>query len=352
MFFSSTDVASASGDRYALLREATRFADGHGLHAVWTPERHFHAFGGLYPNPALTTCALATITSRVQLRAGSLVAPLHDPIRIAEDWSVADNLSHGRVAVSFGSGWNAADFVFYPERYPARRDLMYEQIAVVQRLWSGEAVTRIDPFGNSLDIYLHPRPVQRILPVWITASGSATTFARAGAIGANILTHLLGQDVETLARRIADYREARRAHGFSPESGIVSVMLHTFVGDDEDTVRNTVREPFRAYLRSAAALERSAAGTGGTISGGKRLSLSEPETATDDEMLDIAFERYFHTAAMLGTPERCHDLLLTLEDIGVTEIACLIDFGIQPVEVLSSLRYVADLAHAFRDNLV
>ena len=80
-------------DRYRLLLEGARFADRHGFAAVWTPERHFHAFGGLYPNPAVTGAALAAITERIGIRAGSVVLPLHNPIRVAEEWSVVDNLS-------------------------------------------------------------------------------------------------------------------------------------------------------------------------------------------------------------------------------------------------------------------
>ena len=68
-----------------------------GFKAVWTPERHFHAFGGLYPNPAVTSAAVAAITTRVRVRAGSVVLPLHNPIRVAEEWAVVDNLSQGRV---------------------------------------------------------------------------------------------------------------------------------------------------------------------------------------------------------------------------------------------------------------
>jgi len=44
------------------------------------------------------------ITTRLQLRSGSLISPLHDAILIAEEWSLVDQLSAGRVAISFGSG--------------------------------------------------------------------------------------------------------------------------------------------------------------------------------------------------------------------------------------------------------
>src|SRR5262249_23660124 len=105
MDFSLFYFASAGGgescDKYKLLIEGAKFADTHGFAAVWTPERHFHAFGGLYPNPSVTSAAIATVTENVQIRAGSVVLPLHDPLRVAEEWAVVDNLSHGRVAVSF-----------------------------------------------------------------------------------------------------------------------------------------------------------------------------------------------------------------------------------------------------------
>src|SRR5262245_52032364 len=116
MFFAGSDRRLAA-DRYRLLIDAAQFADRHQFCAIWTPERHFHEFGGLFPNPSVLGAALAVVTTRIPIRAGSVIAPLHDPIRIAEEWSIVDNLSGGRVAISFGSGWNADDFVFHPDRY-------------------------------------------------------------------------------------------------------------------------------------------------------------------------------------------------------------------------------------------
>ena len=95
LFYFANDSRESAGRRYELLIEGARFADENGFTAVWTPERHFHPFGGLYPNPAVTGAAVAAVTKRVQVRAGSVVSPLHHPLRIAEEWSVVDNLSGG-----------------------------------------------------------------------------------------------------------------------------------------------------------------------------------------------------------------------------------------------------------------
>ncbi|WVJ71376.1 LLM class flavin-dependent oxidoreductase (plasmid) [Paracoccus marcusii] len=58
-----------------MLLEGAKFADRHGFVAVWTPERHFHAFGGPYPNPSVTGAAVAAVTQNIAVRAGSCVGP-------------------------------------------------------------------------------------------------------------------------------------------------------------------------------------------------------------------------------------------------------------------------------------
>src|ERR1044072_5660454 len=98
LFYFGSYVESDDQDKYKLLFDTVRFADKHKFQAVWTPERHFDEFGGLFPNPSVMSAALAVTTKNVQIRCGSIVAPLHHPVRIAEDWALIDNLSNGRVA--------------------------------------------------------------------------------------------------------------------------------------------------------------------------------------------------------------------------------------------------------------
>ena len=97
----------------------------------------------------------------------------------------------------------------------------------------------------------HPaRPIQSELPIWLTASGNPETFRLAGSAGANVLTHLLGQSTQELADKIRVYREAWKAAGHTGE-GHVTLMVHTFVGESMESVRETVRKPFTNYLRSS-----------------------------------------------------------------------------------------------------
>ncbi len=342
MFFSSSDQQGEK-DKYFLLKEAARFADTHGFNSIWTPERHFHEFGGLFPNPAITSAAIAMVTNKIQIRAGSLISPLHDPVRIAEEWAMVDNLSAGRVAISFGSGWNVNDFVFFPDRYQSRSDLMYEQISDVQQLWQGFSLGRKNGVAREMQIQIFPRPIQPVLPVWITTSGNPESFARIGCHGSNLLTHLLGQDLDSLTDHISVYREARRSAGFDPQSGIVSLLLHSFVGNDLETIKKMVKVPLREYLRSAVRLEKQSAAAGGKISGNSEASADSMPSADMEALLDISFDRYFEHGSLLGTPEKCRSMVRKLERCGVNEIACLIDFGVEPAQVLESLELIAGL---------
>jgi natural product biosynthesis luciferase-like monooxygenase protein len=220
---------------------------------------------------------------------------------------------------------------------------MYEQINTIKDLWHGNALMQVNPAGKEIAVRLAPPPVQPDLPVWITSSGSAETFRKAGALGANILTHLLGQDILTVAEKIAVYRQARGEHGHDPATGIVSLMLHTYLDSDMEKVRAEVRTPFREYLRSAVSLEKESAVGGGVISGGRKIAAEDINKSHMEEMLDLAFERYFRTASLMGTPSSCTEFVHKLESIGIDEIACLIDFGVPTELVLQGLTHLAAL---------
>ncbi len=350
LFYFAADSSTApQGNAYRLLLEGARFADTHDFTAVWTPERHFHAFGGLYPNPAVTSAAIAAVTSRVALRAGSVVIPLHDPIRVAEEWAVVDNLSNGRVGLSFASGWHANDFALKPENYERRREVMQESIETVLKLWAGEKIRVKNGSGQEIEVGVLPRPVRQRPPMWIASAGNVDTFKAAGRLGYNVLTNMLGQDIKDLGNKFAAYREARREAGHEGE-GIVSVMLHTFVTDDDDKARELARGPFGNYLKSSYDLVKVAPWMFPAF---KQPSLGEGSTSAFDPsrfdesdmaaLLDHAFDRYFDTAGLFGTPERALALVEQLKEIGATEVACLIDFGIEPDVVLENLVHLDEL---------
>lgn len=344
LFYFASNDSEAVEDKYRLLLEGAKFADRNGFTAVWTPERHFHEFGGLYPNPSVVSAALAVVTEQIKIRAGSVVLPLHNAIRIAEEWSLVDNLSKGRVAIAFASGWHSDDFVFFPENYADRKEVMFKGIETVKKLWRGDAVPVRGGAGNGIQVKIFPKPIQSELPIWITAAGSPETFIKAGEIGANVLTHLLGQTIDEVAERIKLYRDARLSHSHDP--GLVTLMLHTFVGEDPARVKEVVREPFTDYLRSSIGLIANLVRSLNLPLDLKNMSEKDMKT-----LLDFAFNRYFETSALFGTPTTCRSIIERLRAIGVDEIACLIDFGVDADSALAALSHLTTLRDLSNNRL-
>jgi len=335
-FFASSEGGDDARDGYRLILETARFADRRGFASLWMPERHFHAFGGLSPNPALLAATLATHTERISLRSGSVVVPLHHPARIVEEWSVVDQLSNGRVELGVAAGWFPDDFVLVDGGYHERKDVLVERIHELRALWRGEPLRAVNGVGDEVAVRTVPRPIQAELPLWLTAAMSPDSFRQAGTLGTNVLTHLLFQGVDQLEERIGEYRAAWREAGHSGE-GRVSVMVHTHVTDRDEGIRELVRGPMKQYLGSSVSLAHRYLQSLPIFRDNPDLSVAGLSPEAVDMALEYSFERYFRTSGLFGTPESCLPLLARLSSIGVDEVGCLVDFGLPVDQVLDAL---------------
>lgn len=337
-YFANHIAEQQEHDKYRLMLESARWGDRNGFARLWTPERHFHSFGGLSPNPSVLAAALATATERIQICSGSVVMPLHDPIRVAEEWSVVDNLSGGRVGLGVASGWVPNDFVIsdHQSDFACRKRVFEEKTEILRKLWRGEPHTAVNPQGEEISVITIPRPIQREVPIWITAAANPETFKQAGELGANLLTHLLGQTVEALGEKIKIYREARQAAGHEGR-GTITLMLHTYVADSDDEAHDTAREPMKQYLAGSLNLAAAHLETVPFLKNPSDIDVDELTPELADEVLEASFEKYYHMGSLIGSYEKCLDTVEAVEDVDVDEIACLIDFGIAEEKVLANL---------------
>lgn len=313
-------VAPADGIRtqagYRELLSLARFADERGFAALWIPERHFHPFGGMSPNPAVLAAALAAQTRRIALRAGSVVLPLHDPVRVCEDWRMVDELSGGRVGLSVAPGWRAEDFALNPQAFAERRRIVPEALRTLRALWRGEPIRREDGLRRSTEVEVFPRGTGGELPLWLTTAARDETWQQAADQRAGVLTHLLGQSLDDLRRRIGLYRDACRRGGWS---GQVTLLVHTFLASSDEEARVQAKRPLCDYLRSASAL----------------VGLSDD---AGDARVEAAAEAVLTaSAALIGSEATCLERARALAALGINEVACLVDFGIDPAAVRESL---------------
>lgn len=335
IFFFSADAEAggAGADQYALVKAVAARIDDSAMCGLWTPERHFHVFGGLYPNPSVLGAALAVSTSRVAIRAGSVVLPLHDPVRVAEEWSVVDNLSAGRAEIAFSSGWHANDFVLAPEAYEGRLASLDDAMDRFTRLWHGGAEKRTDGNGDQISVMTYPRPRRSEIPLWMSGQ-SDSTFVHAARRGMGIVTNFTGRRFDDLERRIALYRSEFVPSSHTPEPR-VGLMLHTYVNDDPRAVAEALDSSYDAYIRRHLDLQL-------------RHEAAEVSAADLDDMVATAKGRLRGGGGLVGDKATCAERVRRFGEIGVTEIAFLVDFGIAPELVLESLDDLDDLASSVR----
>ena len=338
LFFFSADSAERPEARYKLLFDAAKFGDENGFTAVWTPERHFQRFGGLYPSPAITGAALAVLTQRIAIRAGSVVLPLQDPLRVAEEWAMIDNFSNGRVAIAAASGWHVNDFVLAPGNYQPRTQDMMQKLALIQRLWRGEKILLPNGAGVDTEIGILPNPIQKELPIWLTGQ-SDDTFLRAGKLGFNVLTanFTLRHDLAEFERKVNIYRDAFLAH--HGRRGHVTLMAHTFAGEDQEAVRTIARPALAHYLKVNLEMQSDNSSGKRDEHGFSSLSQRESEIMIRTQLRNDLLS----PLSFIGTLDHCASQAEKLHESGVDEIACLIDFGIGYQDVMASLRRLSTL---------
>ncbi len=340
-YFANYEGDNRSADSYKLIMDSAKWADRNNFERLWTPERHFHSFGGLSPNPSVLAAALAATTDRIQICSGSVVLPLHDPIRVAEEWAVVDNLSQGRVGLGVACGWVPNDFVISDSQahFDNRKEVFEEKIFLLQKLWRGTPVSMTNPQGEVIQVETLPRPIQPEVPIWITAAANPKTFEQAGTLGLNVLTHLLGQSVSALKEKIELYRKTWEKAGH-PGKGEVTLMLHTFVGHSDEVVHDLVREPMKKYLAGSLNLAAKHLASVPFLEDPSRINLEELTPELVDQTLEASFEKYFHMSGLFGSFDKCLDMVENIEAIDVDEIACLIDFGVDETAVMDNLENV------------
>ena len=324
-FFGETQAESGEGI-YGFYQAVARKADDEGLNAIWTPERHFTKVAGAFPNPAVLCAALAAITQRIKLRAGSVVLPLHHPVRLAEDWAVIDALSGGRAELALASGWLVDDFVLAPSVYQKRKELVAEGVGYLRSLWSGGTVMLSNGAGVDTATRIRPLPAKGPLPLWMTATADPKTFETAGRLGCHVLTALNNQNPVELRANIAHLRKAAAKHG-QPRPK-VALMLHCYVGDTDEDARAVAAPVLRDYLRDHASLrEQYFKETG---------DAPHVDSADLEQILDYALGRMMDQG-IIGSVESCAEKLLTVASWGVDEVAALVDFGVDENLALSSV---------------
>ena len=161
-------------------------AEGWGYDMAWFTEHHFVEDGYL-PSWVPVAGAVLGRTSSLRVSTDIAILPFYNPLRLAEDLAVLDNLSGGRVELGVGIGYAPHEFAAFGIPVSRRVSLMEEGLDILKLAWSGERFSYHGKRYDFDDIIVTPKPVQPGgPPLWIAAMTEAGAL-RAARYGAHFL---------------------------------------------------------------------------------------------------------------------------------------------------------------------
>ncbi|MBJ7336390.1 LLM class flavin-dependent oxidoreductase [Mycolicibacterium sp.] len=195
---------------YGFTLEVCEEADRLGIGSLWFSEHHLFSDG--YLNQPLTFAAAAAArTTQTRLGTAVMVAPIRRAAQIAEEATVVDLVSGGRLDLGLGTGYRKPEFDLYEESLIGRYDRTDARVREMRALWASGTLT--------------PPPVQDSVPIWLGYQGPKGA-RRAGVLGEGLLS--VNRDL------LEPYREGLIAGGHDPASARMAGALSAFVTDDPE----------------------------------------------------------------------------------------------------------------------
>jgi len=170
------------------LLELAVAAEVNGFDSVWAtdhiimPRRLKSPYDELF-EPFVTLASIAAKTSGVKLGTSVLVLPQRDPFLVAKQAATLDQFSGGRMILGVGAGWAEGEFEYLRADFRKRGKVLDEGIDLLRRLWTDSTINYSGKFFRvSSDAAFFPKPVQKIIPIWVGGTSDAA-IERAAKVG-------------------------------------------------------------------------------------------------------------------------------------------------------------------------
>ena len=346
-YFSLTDNPPGYAERRAnhnqlildVVAQAIR-ADELGYHSAWLPEHHFGLFGVL-PVPSQALSYIAGRTKNIRLAPGTVVLPINNPVRMAEEYALLDLLSNGRAIFSAGRGYDEREYKGFETPFPESRTRFDEELLIVRKAWieenwtwSGQHHTISEP------ITIYPRPIQKPHPPVYVACFSEPTMRMAAENGFNIIfaPFAAAMMFGSLAEAVAKFKSLANAAGYPHSKAMCSYF--TCLADTHAEV-DQARQRLLFYLKNIVP-----------------AFPSNPETAPPhiryfidivDRINRMRTEDLGERSIVTGTREQVIEHLRRVEQAGIEEVICYFNFGLLPhAQTLHQMeRFASEVMPAF-----
>ena len=328
----NTYVPELDGDSrsvYSRWLEQIDTAESLGLDSFWVTEHHFRNFGGMMPSPSVILAAASQRTSKMRLGAAVSIIPMHNPLRIAEEFAMVDQLSGGRLNFGAGRGMHPTEYAVFGYDWNDAQKRLPEGLDIILRAWSGEEFEWQGKYYRFPKLRVYPQPLQQPHPpIYVTANRDPESFNMIGRRGHHLMTLPWIATNEEQRPRVEMYRTALRDGGHRVEDKDVFTMYPIYVGADDAQARAEVIEHWHRWRGFAL----------------DALNLAPGNPAYHRVFGHLDYDAMVRDSrGVFGGPETCARLLKRIiEVVGTTHIGLTFHFGgLSQDKVLSSMERCA-----------
>ena len=298
--------------------EQIQLAEELGFDFVFIAEHHFSNYG-MSPAPLLQALAIAERTKTIRVGTAVLVLPVWQPLRLAEEIAVIDNLTGGRFFCGIGRGYQPHEFERYGVSLEDSRERFSECLEVMLKAWSMD--TSFTYEGQYVHVphptVVWPKPVQKPHPIKLIAGTSTETLRLAAEHDISPLVSGFAGTQAVRDMTVSLLRE-RAAAGRPTDTWEIGAQTFCHVGPTEAEAREAAKYP-RWQQRAGRALNRKDVTDG-------RVNATPVDGEPDDEA--------FWNALYFGDPDRVRSKYLALAEAGATFASCWMMTGGMPHELL------------------
>ncbi|MGH7153315.1 MAG: LLM class flavin-dependent oxidoreductase [Acetobacteraceae bacterium] len=307
-------------DAFTEAFEQVDAAERWGLDAMWLAELHVAPERSVLAAPLNVASAIATRTARMKIGIAVQVLPLCHPLRLAEEASTVDHISHGRLIFGVGRSGFPRTYDAYGISYAESRERFAEVLEIVRRAWTQERFSFDGQFYHFEDICLVPKPFQQPHPEIRVAATSPDTYPAIGTLGFPIFCAVRLGTLSELAPNIRAYREAYQAAGH-PGRGQIFLRVPVYLAETESRARTEPQESIMQFYRYLGAQLADSA----TRAGARAL---EQRAERGQRLQTIDYDEVLREKIIVGTTQQVADKLEALrEELGLDGILAEMNCG-------------------------
>ena len=310
---------ASPSDLYRAALEMAAWADDNAIGSVVVSEHH-GVDDGYLPSPLVLLGAMAAVTKRVSLNVSALLAPLHDPLRLAEDIAVLDLASGGRLSIVLGLGYRPDEYDMFGASWSTRGKRLDEIVDTLLKAWTGE------PFEyQGRTVRVTPKPLQQPHPILFIGGSSPAAAKRAARFGLGFFPAIGDTELAEVYRQASQEHQGHDGFALLPEGpGFVHLA------DDPDKAWAEVGEHILYEAKVYASWQQP----------GQRSHVTDYADTVEELR---AGGRY-----LILTPDECVEMANGLGPMGSLIFHPLIG-GMPPEQAWSSLElYASKVAPALR----